>query len=213
MEEAIKRHFFHHGKAVHPRPSKLQRTQGSNAGSSKGTTRHHQSDADERDKCHWCQLRSFPTHQYAPVTVVNEVDSQVIPPRFRFINENVLDAGVEPAELSFRSGCTCAEDADCQYTGCLCLADLEDEADDDDEDVPPRKSYAYHTHGAKAGLLRSKLHSSKLPLYECHQGCSCTHNCPNRVVERGRTVPLQIFRTENRGWGMLAHPTDLLPTG
>ncbi|POR39008.1 Histone-lysine N-methyltransferase, H3 lysine-9 specific dim-5 [Tolypocladium paradoxum] len=186
MEDAIKRHFFHHGRA---------------------------SVADERDDCHWCQLRSFPTHQAAPVTVVNEVDSEVIPPGFRFINENVLGDGVEPAELSFRSGCTCANNADCQYTGCLCLADLEDDHDDDDDDdvgnvngfdddVQPRKAYAYHTHGVKAGLLRSKLHNSKLPLYECHQGCSCTHDCPNRVVERGRTVPIQIFRTEDRGWGV-----------
>ncbi|KAG5953538.1 Histone-lysine N-methyltransferase, H3 lysine-9 specific dim-5 [Claviceps arundinis] len=38
-----------------------------------------------------------------------------------------------------------------------------------------------------------------MPIYECHQGCCCTRDCPNRVVERGRTVPLQIFRTDDRG--------------
>lgn len=149
----------------------------------------------------------------APVTVVNEVDSEVLPQGFRFINDNVLGEDVEPAEECFRSGCTCIDDADCQYTGCLCLADLDDEDDDDsavngsglDDSVPPQKSYAYHTHGAKAGLLRSKLHPSKLPLYECHRGCSCSADCPNRVVERGRTIPLQIFRTEDRGWGAF-HP-------
>ncbi|PHH92065.1 hypothetical protein CDD83_9091 [Cordyceps sp. RAO-2017] len=204
MEEAVKRHFFHHGR---------------------------DEAAHERDGCHWCQLRSFPTHATAPITVVNDVDSEVLPPDFRFINENVLGHGVKPAELSFRSGCVCADDADCQFKGCLCLADLEDDNDDDGQDVdddddddddedsamgngysssaPPRsrKAYAYHRHGAKAGLLRSKLHSSKLPLYECHQGCSCTVDCPNRVVERGRTVPLQIFRTEDRGWGVRTQET------
>ncbi|KAG6105625.1 Histone-lysine N-methyltransferase, H3 lysine-9 specific dim-5 [Claviceps sp. LM219 group G6] len=41
-----------------------------------------------------------------------------------------------------------------------------------------------------------------MPIYECHQGCCCTRDCPNRVVERGRTVPLQIFRTDDRGWGV-----------
>ena len=125
----------------------------------------------------------------------------------------VLGDGVEPAEASFRSGCSCATDHDCQYTGCLCLADLEDEeVDDDSDDQGPgfmdtdrptvnQKAYAYHTHGSKAGLLRSRFLNSKMPIYECHAGCSCSIDCPNRVVERGRTVPLQIFRTEKRGWG------------
>ncbi|KAF4122369.1 [histone H3]-lysine9 N-trimethyltransferase SUV39H [Geosmithia morbida] len=64
------------------------------------------------------------------------------------------------------------------------------------------KVYPYHTYGTKAGLLRSRLLKSSIPLYECHSGCSCSSSCPNRVVERGRTIPLQIFRTKNRGWGV-----------
>lgn len=67
-----------------------------------------------------------------------------------------------------------------------------------------KKRFAYHSQGAKAGLLRgSELHS-RLPIYECHDGCKCSKaGCPNRVVERGRQVPLQIFRTPGgeRGWG------------
>lgn len=119
----------------------------------------------------------------------------------------VLGEGVEPAEDSFRSGCSCASSEDCQYTGCLCLADLEEE-DSDEDDVnmngaANKKAYAYHSHGVKSGLLRSKLQNSTVPLYECHKGCACSSDCPNRVVERGRTVALQIFKTENRGWGRL----------
>ncbi|OAA40543.1 histone-lysine N-methyltransferase [Beauveria brongniartii RCEF 3172] len=145
--------------------------------------------------CHWCQIRAF------GLTVVNKVDRAFLPKNFEFINNMVLGKGVEPAEDSFRSGCSCTDDGDCQYTGCLCLADL---GDDDDMDMNNgvRKAYAYHTHGAKAGLLRSRLQKSTMPLYECHKGCACSSECPNRVVERGRTVPLQIFRTQNRGWGV-----------
>ncbi|OAQ64132.1 histone Lysine methyltransferase [Pochonia chlamydosporia 170] len=188
MEAATRRHFFHHGQ---------------------------DSNEDEKDQCHWCQLRSFPTHKTAPITVVNDVDTQTLPQNFRFINEVVLGAGVSAADLSFRSGCACVHHDDCQYAGCLCLSDLDqEEADEDvsdDQDVfnstirapaAPQKAYAYHMHGTKAGILRSKLVTSKLPLYECHQGCSCSPSCPNRVVERGRTVPLQIFRTPDRGWGV-----------
>ncbi|KAM3548042.1 hypothetical protein MY1884_009338 [Beauveria asiatica] len=145
--------------------------------------------------CHWCQIRAF------GLTVVNKVDSAFLPKNFEFINSMVLGKGVEPAEDSFRSGCSCAHDGDCQYTGCLCLADLEDD-DDMDMNDGVKKAYAYHTHGAKAGLLRSRLQKSTMPLYECHKGCACSSECPNRVVERGRTVSLQIFRTQNRGWGV-----------
>ncbi|ODA76538.1 hypothetical protein RJ55_07808 [Drechmeria coniospora] len=105
MEEAIRRHFFHHGK---------------------------DGSEDDRDGCHWCQLRRFPTHSYAPISVINEVDTHVLPQGFKFINEIALGDGVKPAELSFRSGCTCSNVFDCQYTGCLCLADLEDDEKDDE---------------------------------------------------------------------------------
>lgn len=66
-----------------------------------------------------------------------------------------------------------------------------------------KKRFAYHSQGAKAGLLRSSKLDSPAPIYECHEGCHCDKAlCPNRVVERGRQVPLQIFRTgDGRGWG------------
>jgi histone-lysine N-methyltransferase SUV39H len=169
MEAATQRHFFSHGKAG------LER---------------------EKQNCHWCQLRSFPTHKTVPITVVNHVDDAVLPRNFRFINKMVLGKRVEAAEDSFRSGCSCGGDgAGCQYGQCQCLADL----DDDGDEV---KAYAYHSHGERAGKLRSRMLNSSLPLYECHLGCSCSSSCPNRVVERGRTVPLEIFRTKQRGWGV-----------
>ncbi|KIH92881.1 histone-lysine N-methyltransferase SUV39H [Sporothrix brasiliensis 5110] len=82
-----------------------------------------------------------------------------------------------------------------------------------------RVKFAYHSQGDKAGLLRSRYLDSREPIYECHEGCACAAStsteaggigadvsddttCANRVVERGRRVPLQIFRTEDRGWGV-----------
>ncbi|EGU85104.1 histone-lysine N-methyltransferase, H3 lysine-9 specific dim-5 [Fusarium oxysporum f. sp. raphani 54005] len=188
MLKATERHFYFHGKEGYE---------------------------VERNNCHWCQIRAFPTHSTLPVTVVNEEDNEVLPDDFRFINNVVLGKGVEQAGDSFRSGCSCAKDSECQYTSCHCLADLEDDDSSDEEGFdafgdkieratpkPRRIAYAYHSHGAKAGLLRSKFHNSKMPIYECHQSCSCSIDCPNRVVERGRTIPLEIFRTPDRGWGV-----------
>lgn len=142
----------------------------------------------------------------------------MLPQNFQFIDNVFLGKDVQAADSSFRSGCTCNHIDDCQYSGCLCLADIDEMGSSDEEHhiddimgtavtrrIARRKLYAYHAHGRKAGLLRSKLHASKVPIYECHQGCCCTVNCPNRVVERGRTVPLQIFRTEDRGWGKTSH--------
>jgi [histone H3]-lysine9 N-trimethyltransferase SUV39H len=67
-----------------------------------------------------------------------------------------------------------------------------------------RKVYAYHSHGKKAGHLQSSLLETRKPIYECHEGCACdASTCPNRIVARGRKVPLQIFRTaDQRGWGV-----------
>lgn len=40
-------------------------------------------------------------------------------------------------------------------------------------------------------------------IWECNSRCKCSNDCPNRVVQKGRQVPLTIFRTTNkRGWGV-----------
>lgn len=206
----------------------------------------------ERQNCHWCQLRSFATHQTLPITIVNETDDgAVIPPSFEFIDRTILGTGVQTAEASFRSGCECADNEQCMYRGCLCLSEMigsdeepEDDDDDDEEDdetlqwarsvathgykgargiVPAtgrggrsgrtsvgdtsaKKRFAYHSMGAKKGMLKGNILHSREPIYECHEGCKCSRDCPNRVVERGRQVPLQIFRTDEgaRGWGVRA---------
>lgn len=121
---------------------------------------------------------------------------------------------MKPTEAEFRSGCDCPDAEECLYDTCKCL----DEVEDDEDMAEPRdlddaanatahgrhkKRFSYHTRGFKAGLLRgARLHSSA-PIYECHEGCHCDKaHCPNRIVERGRQIPLQIFRTKDRGWGV-----------
>jgi [histone H3]-lysine9 N-trimethyltransferase SUV39H len=154
--------------------------------------------------------------------VLQAFKDAALPTDFRFIDQSVLGAGVSRAEESFRSGCECSENEDCMYDDCMCLEEVDSDSEaepvahdeDGDEYTGPkqrrsatprargRKKFAYHAHGVKAGLLRSKILQSREPIYECHEGCRCSRECPNRVVERGRTIPLQIFQTENRGWGV-----------
>ncbi|KAK4134067.1 SET domain protein [Trichocladium antarcticum] len=188
MEAATYDHFFSHGRP--------------------------EADPDEMNNCHWCQIRSFATHKTIPITIVNDRpdSNEVLNPDFRFIDHSIIADGVPVAEDSFRTGCDCADDEDCMYSTCYCLDEMAPDSDEDTDDPtngrPRRKRFAYHSGGAKAGLLRGRVLDSREPIYECHDGCNCSLRCPNRVVERGRTVPLQIFRTENRGWGVKC-PVDI----
>lgn len=163
--------------------------------------------------------------------MVNETDDgAALPPDFRFIDHSEFGPGVEPAAANFRSGCVCGDDDECMYDGCHCLGEMDDSDSDGDDDTgggrrrtanggggPRKKMFAYHSHGVKAGMLRGKILQSREPIYECHEGCACSSRCPNRVVERGRQIPLQIFRTEDRGWGesyyTLCHTLLLIEIG
>ncbi|KAI0404576.1 SET domain-containing protein [Xylaria palmicola] len=185
MEQAMRRHFFHHS---------------------------NEDLEDERRKCHWCQIRTFATHARYPITIVNTEDDTMIQPNFSFMDQSIRANDIKPTRREFLSGCDCLDGEDCQFIFCKCLQDVEDESSDDetpseDDEVVyetsyRKKKYAYHSHDARAGRLRSKVLTSRNPIYECHKKCACGPECPNRVVERGRKVPLQVFRTKNRGWGV-----------
>ncbi|KAI1275277.1 SET domain-containing protein [Xylaria sp. FL0933] len=194
MEKAMRRHFFHHSDEAL---------------------------SAEKQNCHWCQIRAFATHSQYPITIVNTEDDTMIDPNFRFMESSTRASDIEPTRKEFLTGCDCKEDIDCRYSGCTCLQDAEDDSSVDDDTVSQeaspsegeyaddwvrrkfkKKAYAYHSHGAKAGHLRTKVLMSRNPIYECHESCVCSLDCSNRVVEKGRKLPLQIFRTENRGWGV-----------
>jgi len=44
--------------------------------------------------------------------------------------------------------------------------------------------------------------SHKVRIFECGEFCSCPPTCVNRVVQKGRKVPLQIFETRRCGFGV-----------
>ncbi|KAK4159224.1 putative H3 3mK9 histone methyl transferase [Cladorrhinum sp. PSN259] len=179
MQALISHHFYNHGKP--------------------------ESDPAEAARCHFCQIRTFATHKTIPIAIVNEEDDQPINTQFRFIDHSVVSKDVPVAEDSFRTGCGCEDDENCMYGSCQCLDEMDEDSDQKEGGVEGRvrrQKFAYFWKGAKAGLLRSRFLEGREPIYECHDACSCSSDCPNRVVQRGRTVPLTIFRTSNRGWGV-----------
>lgn len=40
-------------------------------------------------------------------------------------------------------------------------------------------------------------------IYECNKRCKCcAEMCTNRLVQHGLQVRLQLFKTQNKGWGI-----------
>ena len=120
----------------------------------------------------------------APISVVNEVDLQLPPKDFVYINEYVASKGIEiPKEPMV--GCSCE---DCSSTQGNCCP----------------KAMSSHFAYTKHGRLKVSIGTA---IYECNKMCACAEagNCINRVVQRGRKIQLTIFRTaNNRGWGVKA---------
>jgi len=49
------------------------------------------------------------------------------------------------------------------------------------------------------------------PIYECNSLCTCEASCPNKVLQQGLLVKLEIFKTENKGWAVRA--AEPIPQG
>ncbi|KAL7266370.1 hypothetical protein RUND412_011085 [Rhizina undulata] len=117
-----------------------------------------------------------------PVKLVNTVDEVQLPPlTFEFINKLRLGQGVPEHQPEFGWGCDCPIGG-CQLGACQCIQDLSE------------KKFAY-SHG-KANR------DSVLVIIECNQHCGCGPSCRNRVVQKGRKLPFEIFKTEKKGWGL-----------
>ncbi|KAJ1921058.1 translation initiation factor activity protein [Mycoemilia scoparia] len=126
-----------------------------------------------------------------PITVVNNVDNEGPPPNFTYIDDNIWSPDVPQPSREAVCGCECSDGQSCFVpdpdngtieSECLCM-DLQ-------SSVMPYDSN---------GLLITESGSS---IYECNHMCSCGPDCHMRVVQKGRTVPLRIFKSKNRGWGV-----------
>ncbi|KAL8763026.1 MAG: hypothetical protein Q9203_007468 [Teloschistes exilis] len=142
-------------------------------------------------------LENLKTLHGPVVSVVNQVDNTSPPLTFKFVNESILGSGVEAATTEVMIGCECRKDngrnIGCEYLSCGCLADsaLNSEG---------KKVFPYSAAKINPGCLRDFYLESRHHIYECNAHCNCEENCKNRKVQHGRQVPLEIFKTEDRGW-------------
>lgn len=162
----------------------------------------------------------FETKFPAGITFKNERDKES-PAEFTMISDYVYGAGVHKADDTFITGCSkCRPDMGgnkgCEYTKkCECLEDAApDPTRIKDQDMQQYKDwlsgvgsaeglpkrFPYSMRGGEY-VLDSFYLDSRNVIYECNQKCRCGPNCKNKKVQKGRTVPLEIFKTKKRGFG------------
>ncbi|XP_068614424.1 histone-lysine N-methyltransferase SETDB1-B [Brachionichthys hirsutus] len=128
-----------------------------------------------------------------PLSCVNEIDSTP-PPKVAYSKERIPeDAVYINTGSDFLVGCECTDGCrdkskcSChqltlQATGCTPGAQI----------------------NTNAGFLHKRLEEC-LPtgIYECNKQCKCCPQmCTNRLVQHGLQVRLQLFKTQNKGWGI-----------
>lgn len=131
--------------------------------------------------------KSIPLYQIdnlkSRITIWNEIDLE-LPLDFIYIDDLKYTDPVDPPDRNFLSGCPCSRLDEC--------------------DRNCHDTSSYNDHGRL-------IINQGTPIYECNNSCGCGIRCKNRVVQRGRQVPLQIFKTYSKGWGVRS--TQFIPKG
>ncbi|XVE87235.1 hypothetical protein DITRI_Ditri18aG0100300 [Diplodiscus trichospermus] len=117
---------------------------------------------------------------------------------FTYVTKSLLDRSLDLDAECLQLGCTCSNSTCCPGT-CdhVYLFDNDYEDARDVYGKPMRGRFPYDDKG------RIILEEGYL-VYECNIMCSCNGACPNRVLQNGVRVKLEVFKTENKGWGVRA---------
>ncbi|XP_072235301.1 histone-lysine N-methyltransferase SETDB2-like isoform X1 [Leuresthes tenuis] len=108
----------------------------------------------------------------------------------------VGDGGARPTDFRYRKdrwphGCFLSRDTMLFRTCCDC------------SDGCSNCACAAMTTGGRGYSYHRLLEPVPSGLYECGPWCGCDRSvCQNRLVQRGIRVRLQVFQTEDRGWGV-----------
>lgn len=119
-----------------------------------------------------------------PIPCVNSVDSEPYPEDYKYIKENCVTSPMNiDRNITHLQYCVCKDD--CSSSLCMC------------GQLSLRRWFD------KNGRLLPEFCREEPPLiFECNHACSCWRSCKNRVVQNGLRVRLQLFRTDEKGWGV-----------
>lgn len=123
-----------------------------------------------------------------PVRVIPHPEEAA--PEFTFVYTNrvIYEPGVDTIQSL---GCACKDEC-AASEACMCYQRQSDE----NARYGRGPGFAYDLNG----LLQFR-HDEKMAIWECNDMCGCPPSCRNRVIGKGRKVPVDLYRTDNCGWG------------
>ncbi|XP_022741759.1 histone-lysine N-methyltransferase SUVR5-like isoform X2 [Durio zibethinus] len=125
-------------------------------------------------------------------------DSSMPWENFTYVTKSLLDQSFDLDAETLQLGCTCSNSTCCPET-CDHVY-LFDNDYEDARDIYGKPMRGRHPYDDKGRVI---LEEGYL-VYECNRMCSCNRACPNRVLQNGVQVKLEVFKTENKGWGVRA---------
>ena len=163
-----------------------------------------------------------------PIPCVNGVDDDPFPLQFHYVRECVESASVRLCrDPSFAVCCDC-EDNCRDRAKCACARLNGEVVVAAAAAVAP--AAGGQQKGGSGGFAKApppqqqqvdgfwpynrskKLLGPQVAVYECHAGCRCHIDmCANRLVGVGITLPLEVFKTSQKGWGVRCR--ELVPAG
>eukprot|EP01018_Ginkgo_biloba_P028126 Gb_09467 [translate_table: standard] len=124
---------------------------------------------------------------------------------FSYITERLLDPSLGLDTKSSQLGCTCTQQQ-CFPESCDHVY-LFDNDNDDAEDIYGQAMHGRFPYDENGRII---LEEGFL-VYECNSMCSCHKECPNRVLQKGVQVKLEVYKTKHKGWAVRA--AQAIPRG
>ncbi|KAL5288804.1 egg family protein [Megaselia abdita] len=124
------------------------------------------------------------------VECVNYYD-KTHPPPCEYSTKRIPTEGVNlNLDEEFLIGCDC--EGDCSIRkDCACWQ------------LTLRAAKFFNLNAAEVGYHNKRLYDGvSTGIYECNSRCKCSSQCVNRVVQHPLELKLQVFKTNNRGWGI-----------
>ncbi|KAL8231386.1 hypothetical protein R6Q57_001164 [Mikania cordata] len=117
---------------------------------------------------------------------------------FTYVTKSLIDQSVNLGSQSLQLGCACAHST-CSPKGCDHVY-LFDNDYEDAKDMNGKSMKGRFPYDDKGQII---LEEGYL-VYECNMYCSCNKYCPNRVLQNGVRVKLEVFKTDGKGWAVRA---------
>lgn len=132
----------------------------------------------------------------APLTFSNDQNDRQIDGKFQFVDSYICRGYEKKTQIAPTDfGCVCSKQCDPEDTACRCFQTVKGQR------------VASYVREANGPIVLNPCYIDSISdtgqeIFECNDACNCSQGCFNRVVQKGRTIPLQIFMTKHCGFGI-----------